>query len=109
MNLARLALNCCCNLRARVIILEEGAGAGSGISEWEVGSAFSAGDVVYYLGDLYVADSDTTGDDPSSGSPWTLIVSGGTVGPTGPTGATGATGGTSIGITLAISSGNFIP
>lgn len=77
MNLARLALNCCCSLRSRVIALEEGGG-GASIEQWDIASAYSAGDVVFYLGDLYVASADTTGDDPTSGFPWTIIVEGDT-------------------------------
>lgn len=66
---------------------------GKGLTAWISTRGYSAGDLVYYSGAVWEAQSDNANSTPTGGNAnWTSVVSAGATGGTGGTGSTGATG-----------------
>ncbi|MGG0366067.1 hypothetical protein ABEZ58_06900, partial [Priestia endophytica] len=59
---------------------------------------YPAGQIVTYMGSLYITDTASPSGVPSTSSDYTLLASAGSDGPTGNTGAPGPTGNTGIGL-----------
>ena len=60
--------------------------------DWQAGSAYVPGDLVHYLGNVFINVQATSSSNPSESNSWELFASQGDVGPVGPQGPAGAQG-----------------
>lgn len=60
--------------------------------DWQFGTAYVPGDLVHYVGSVFINVQATTSSNPSESNSWELFASGGDVGPVGPAGPRGPVG-----------------